>query len=203
MHRLRFLTLLFTFLAASIGNASGDELQIVCLGTSFTNGKGVFRSEAWPAKLEADLKTEGLSAHVVNQGVDGDTTRDLKRRLDKAVPEGTSMVILEYAVGNDKRAGIAIEETIKNVDGIVSQLASRKIQVLLVIRAKDAEGLEHRAKQFSKTIAKFGISTINIEQPDSSLLADRQHPTAVAHTQIAASMVAPVKALTPKVRKEQ
>ncbi len=199
MHRLRFFTLLFTLFAASIGNAIGEELQIVCLGTSFTNGKGVFRSEAWPAKLEANLKTEGLSVQIINQGVNGDTTRDLKRRLVKAVPEGTSIVILEYAIGNDRRAGIAIEETVKNVDEIVSQLVSRKMQVLLVMRAKDAEGLKRRAEQFKETISKFGISTINIEQPDSSLLADRMHPTSEAHTQIAASMVTPVKALIAKV----
>lgn len=203
MNRLRFIALLFTLFAASIGHAMSDGLQIVCLGTSFTNGKGVFRSEAWPAKLEANLKTEGSTVNVINEGVNGDTTRDLKRRLVKAVPDGTSIVILEYAIGNDKRAGIAIEETVKNVDEIVSQLVSRKVQVLLVIRAKDAERLDHRGKQFSKTISRFGISTVGIEQLDSSLLADRQHPTAEAHTQIAESMVTPVRALIAKVRKEQ
>jgi len=203
MRRLQLFAWLFALFAVGIGNAFGEELQIVALGTSFTNGKGVFRSDAWPAKLEARLKAEGLPVHVSNKGVDGDTTIDLKGRLAKAVPEGTSIVILEYAIGNDRHAGIAIKETVKNVDEIVSQLVSRKIQVLLVIRAKDAEGIEHRAKQFSKTIAKFGISTIDIEQPDSSLLADRQHPTAEAHTQIAGSMVTPIKALIAKVRKEQ
>ncbi len=203
MHRLRFITLLFVLLATGIGNAIGEELKIVCLGTSFTNGKGVWWNEAWPAKLEADLKTEGLSVQVINQGVNGDTTIDLKRRLAKAVPEGTSIVILEFAVGNDKRAGITIEETVKNVDEVVSQLVSRKIQVLLVIRAEHARGLEHRAKLFTETLSKYGISTINIEQPVSSLLADHKHPTPAAHAQIAASMVAPVKALIAKARKEQ
>jgi hypothetical protein len=115
---------------------------------------------------------------VTNEGVNGDTTRNLNRRLVKAVPDGTSMVILEYAIGNDKRAGIAIEETVKNVDEIVSQLVSRKIQVLLVIRAKDAGGLDRRGKQFSKTISRLGISTVDIKQPDSSLLVDHQHPSA-------------------------
>lgn len=202
MHSMRLFTLLIALFAVSIGTAFGDELQIVAFGTSFTNGKGVFRSDAWPAKLEANLKAEGLSVHVSNEGVNGDTTRDLKWRLAKAVPKGASIVILEYAIGNDKRAGIPIEETVQNVDEIVSQLVSRKIQVLLVIRAKNSEGLERRAEKFKETISKFGISTINIEQPDSSLLADRQHPTSEAHTQIAASMVTPVRALIAKVRKE-
>lgn len=203
MHCLRLFTLLFALFVANIGNAIGEELQIVCFGTSFTYGKGVIRSEAWPAKLEARLKTEGLSVQVINQGVNGDTTRDLKRRVVKAVPEGTPIVILEYAIGNDKRAGIANEETVRSVDEIVSQLVTRKIQVLLVIRANHPERLERRAEWFKETISKFGISAINIEQPDSSLLADRQHPTVEAHTQIAASMVTPIKTLLAKVRKEK
>jgi acyl-CoA thioesterase-1 len=202
MHCLRLFTCLFALFAISIGNAFGEELQIVALGTSFTNGKGVSRSDAWPAKLEANLKAEGDSVRVSNEGVNGHTTRDLKRRLVKAVPEGTSIVILEYAIGNERRAGIAIEDTVKNINEIVSQLVSRKIQVLLVIRAKNSEGLERRAKQFKETISKFGISSINIEQPNSSLLPDGTHPTSKAHTQIAASMVTPVKALIAKARKE-
>jgi acyl-CoA thioesterase-1 len=202
MHRLRLFTCLIALFALSIGTAFGDGLQIVAFGTSFTNGKGVFRSDAWPAKLEANLKAEGLSVHVNNEGVNGDIIRDLKRRLAKAVPEGTSIVILEYAVGNDNRALIGIQETVRNVDDIVSQLVSRKIQVLLVMRASSSEGLALRAKQFKHTISKFGISSIGIEQPDSSLQYDSKHPTSKAHTQIAASMVAPVKALIAKVRKE-
>ena len=202
MRRLRFFALLIAIFAAGIGSAVGEELQIVCLGTSFTNGKGVSRNQAWPAKLEADLRTEGLSVRVINQGVNGDTTINLKSRLTKAVPAGTSIVILEYAIGNERRAGIAMEQTVENVDEIVSQLVSRKIQVLLVIRASDAEGLEHRAKRFRRTVSKFGIATINIEQPASSLLSDRAHPTGEAHKQIAASMVTPVKALIAKVGKE-
>jgi acyl-CoA thioesterase-1 len=203
MNRLRFLTLLITLFAANIGNAIGDELQIVCLGTSFTNGKGLWRSDAWPAKLEANLKTEGMSVRVINEGINGDTTVDLKWRLAKAVPEGTSIVILEYAVGNDESKGIAIEETVKNVEEMVFQLKSRGIPVLLVMRARDAEGLALKAEQFGKTVAKFGISTIGIEQPASSLLSDRRHPTAEAHTQIAKSMVSPIGALIAQARKRQ
>ena len=91
------------------------------------------RNEAWPARLEANLRTEGLSVQVTNEGINGNTTIDLKRRLPQAVPPRTSVVILEYAIGNDQRAGIAIAETVRNVDQIVSELVSRKTPVLLVI----------------------------------------------------------------------
>jgi acyl-CoA thioesterase-1 len=198
MRRLHLFAWLFALFAVGIGNALGEELQIVALGTSFTNGKGVFRRDAWPAKLEAKLKAEGSSVHVSNEGVNGDTTLDLKRRLNRAVPEGTALVILEYAIGNDRRAGIDFEETVKNVDEIISQLVSKKIQVLLVVRAKNSEQLERRKRHFKRTTSQYGISIIGIEQPESSLLGDHQHPTAEAHTQIAESMVDPIKALIAK-----
>jgi acyl-CoA thioesterase-1 len=201
MRRLRFFALLLAIFAAGIGSAVGEELQIVCLGTSFTNGKGVSRNQAWPAKLEADLRAQGLSVRVINQGVNGDTTINLKSRFSKAVSDGTSIVILEYAIGNEKRAGVPIEQTVENVDEIVSQLLSRKIQVLLVMRARNVEGLQRRAKRFRRTISKFGIPTIGIEQPDSSLLADRAHATIKVHEQIAASMANPVKELIANVGK--
>ena len=192
---LRIVLVLCALLVTGIGCALGQELQIVCFGTSFTHGKGVSLSEAWPAKLGVNLKAQGLSVQVSNQGVDGDSTRNMKQRLARVVPEGTSVVILEYAIGNDRRAGIAMPETVKNVDDMVSQLVAKKMQVLLVIRARDAEGTERRAAEFKDTVTRFGISTILVEQPEPSLLADRTHPTPEAHTRVAASMVDPVRAL--------
>ncbi len=157
MHSMRLFTWLIALFAIIIGNAFGDQLQIVAFGTSFTSGKGVSRSDAWPAKLEANLKAEGLSVHVSNEGVNGDTTRDLKRRLAKAVPEGTSIVILEYAVGNDNRAGITIEETVRNVDDIVSQFGIEKDTSFV----SDAGKEFRRACAQSRTIQRYHFQIWN------------------------------------------
>jgi acyl-CoA thioesterase-1 len=182
-------------MAVSLGNAFAGEINIVCFGTSFTNGKGVFRSSAWPARLEADLKKEGLPVKVINEGVNGNTTVDLQTRLSKAVPENTSIVILEYAAGNDIRAGIPFEGTVINTENIIATLTARKLPVLLLIRASNAELLEKRSKQFDDIVAKYKIKALGIEQPESSLLSDRQHPTAEAHAKIAQSMIALVKTM--------
>jgi acyl-CoA thioesterase I len=65
--------------------ATADEIKIVALGASQTNGKGVSNSDAYPAQLERILKTEGYSVSVANEGIDGDTTRDILNRLNRAV----------------------------------------------------------------------------------------------------------------------
>lgn len=69
--------------------ATAEEIKIVALGASQTEGKGVSESDAYPAQLERLLKAEGYSVSVVNEGISGDTTRDLLSRFNRAVPEGT------------------------------------------------------------------------------------------------------------------
>ena len=194
--RRSVLSLIFLSLALTGSLQASDKgLQIVAFGTSFTNGKGVSRSQAWPAKLEKNLNAQGLGVQVINQGVDGDTTVDLKSRLPKAMPEGTSLVLLEYAIGNNRSAGIAFDDTVSHVEELVSTLVTRDIQVLLIMRAGTPDMVERTRQRFKRVVKRFGILTILIEQPPSSLLADGRHPTEAAHTEIAASLVAPVMEL--------
>jgi acyl-CoA thioesterase I len=194
------LVLLLLTLTALVCKANPNETEIVAFGTSFTYGKGVFPAEAFPSKLEALLRLEGLPVRIKNEGVNGDTTVDLMRRLPQAVPEGTQIVIFEYAKGNDLRGGMTLEETVKNSEEIISKLVSRGIQVLLVIRGTEAGQLKKLTQMFKqRDILKYGIMMMQIEQPESSLLSDRQHPTADAHQEIAASMVPRLKRLIQRV----
>jgi acyl-CoA thioesterase I len=70
-----------------------EAATVVALGASNTYGKGVARNQAYPAQLEAILRARGSGVHVVNAGINGDTTEGMLRRLDQAVPKGTSAVI--------------------------------------------------------------------------------------------------------------
>lgn len=201
IHLMKSFTLLAICLLAYVCEANADPIQIVAFGTSFTNGKGVWRSEAFPARLETMLKSEGEDVRVTNQGVNGNTTIDLLGRLDKAVPKGVDIVILEYALGNDKKiGGISEENTVNNVEKIISQLRARNIQVLLLIRAGNQRNLEERITWLREIIAKYDILFLPIKQPLTSLLSDRQHPTAISHELIAESMVAPVKKLIARAK---
>src|ERR1700722_13988262 len=87
--------------AAFLAMTTADAATIVALGASNTAGKGVSSSEAYPAQLEAILRARGLSVTVVNAGISGDTTEGMLGRLDQAVPDGTSAVILQPG-GNDQ-----------------------------------------------------------------------------------------------------
>src|ERR1700694_1146847 len=125
---LRFLILgCLSFPAIpNFGVASADAATIVALGASNTYGKGVERNQAYPAQLEAILRAKGLSVRVVNAGINGDTTEGMLGRLDSAVPNGTSAVILQPG-GNDRRKG----RPDRTAD-IQSRLSGRGIPVIML-----------------------------------------------------------------------
>jgi acyl-CoA thioesterase I len=110
----------------NFGVASADAATIVALGASNTYGKGVARNQAYPAQLEAILRAKGMSVCVVNAGINGDTTEGMLGRLDSAVPNGTSAVILQPG-GNDRRKGRP-DRTAE----IQSRLAGRHIPVVML-----------------------------------------------------------------------
>jgi acyl-CoA thioesterase-1 len=111
---------------ASAAFGPAHAATVVALGASNTFGKGVSRSQAYPAQLEALLRARGLSAHVINAGVNGDTTGGMLARLDRAVPRGTSVVVLQPG-GNDRRKGAA-----DNTPAIQSRLSAMGIKVVMV-----------------------------------------------------------------------
>jgi acyl-CoA thioesterase I len=114
------------FLSAGAAHAAA---VIVALGASNTYGRGVGRSEAYPAQLEALLRAKGHNVRVVNAGINGDTTGGMMRRLG-SVPKGTAVVILQPG-GNDRRRG---SEGVRaeNVSAIESQLRARGIRVVVL-----------------------------------------------------------------------
>jgi acyl-CoA thioesterase-1 len=122
-------TLLCLVILAGISNFAAVPAcaaTVVALGASNTYGKGVARNQAFPAQLEAILRAKGLNVRVVNAGISGDPTENMLRRLDSAVPNGTSVVILQPG-GNDGRKGRP-DRTAE----IESRLSAKGIKVIML-----------------------------------------------------------------------
>jgi acyl-CoA thioesterase-1 len=122
-------------LFASVAEAA--EVNIVALGASNTYGSGRGRtnggvpsSQAYPAQLQRLLAAKGVSAHVANAGIPGDTTGGMLARLNSAVPNGTSIVILQPG-GNDARRGQRASRE-GNIAQIRQRLAARHIKVIML-----------------------------------------------------------------------
>ena len=152
--RLRLITAakaLTLALVVSVGvftEARADSALVVAIGADNVNGKGkgknypggVGRSDAFPAQLETLLRAQGVDARVVNAGLAGDTTPGILGRLNSDVPNGTRLVILDIAKGNDSRAGGKDAEA-DNIDKIKSQLDARHIALFVLPDWKTIPGL--------------------------------------------------------------
>jgi len=109
------------------------RVTIVALGASNTEGWGVSAAEAYPAKLQVLLNARGIDAAVINAGIAGDTTGGMLARLERAVPAGTHLVILQPGT-NDERMGLAAERA-GNIDKMRSWLSAQKTRLIIIENA--------------------------------------------------------------------
>jgi acyl-CoA thioesterase-1 len=141
MKRLSFIiSILITVTCWQSSSAKAAPIQIVALGASDVAGYGVGAGNAYPAQLEALLRSKGYDVTIHNAGISGNTTAQILARLDSAVPEGTSIVILGafsqlilspmHTTFNDARRGVPVAQTRSNVAQIISRLRARKIKVI-------------------------------------------------------------------------
>jgi len=125
-----------------LASTNSAPAQIVALGHSAARGH-VAESEMWSSVLESMLRARGSQTHVINAGVNGETTAEELARVDSAVPEGT--VSLGFASSlAPKLVGGVLEEcrtslpkvTIRVWDGdslsVESRIASSSIDLAVL-----------------------------------------------------------------------
>jgi acyl-CoA thioesterase I len=117
------------FVCASIA-ANAAPLQIVAIGASNTHGWYVGNQGAYPAQLQALLQAKGIDAQVTNAGVPFDTTVMMLRRIEKDVPNGTDIAILQPG-GNDLRFFGSKQQRAANIAEMERRLRSRSIKVIV------------------------------------------------------------------------
>ena len=179
--------------------ATAEEIKIVALGASQTAGQGVSESDAYPAQLERLLKGEGYSISIVNEGISGNTTRDMLNRVNRAVPDGTRIVILQPgtndSVRTNKRSALSPEETRKNVEQMLTSLKERSITVILLgYPGKDGRDI---AQQYSASW--YGAPNRGIA-PDM-IQSDKMHFTKEGNAVLAKNMSVIIKKIIDKTQK--
>ncbi len=115
-----------------VAGASSADAQIVAFGASNVSGWNVAASEAFAAQLQAMLRDKGYNVRVLNRGIYGNTTTDMRNRMDADIPEGTTIVILETSGGiyNDGLKGISREQGDADMAAITARLKERNIKVI-------------------------------------------------------------------------
>jgi acyl-CoA thioesterase I len=139
------MMVLAALLAASQPTAARPP-EILAFGDSLTAGFGLSPEASFPARLEAKLRDEGVTAHVINAGVSGDTTAGGLARLDWALGEKPDLVILELGA-NDALRGIDPATVRANLDAIIAKIQASGAKLLLAgMRAPPNWGEEYQDK---------------------------------------------------------
>jgi acyl-CoA thioesterase-1 len=105
--------------------------EVLAFGDSLTAGYGLPVSQAFPARLQARLKNDGVDVTIVNGGVSGDTTTDGLARLDWALADKPGFVILALGA-NDALRGIDPKIVRANLDKMIGKIAASGAKLLLL-----------------------------------------------------------------------
>ena len=107
-----------------------EELLILAIGDSLTEGLGVRSEEAYPAQLEAALRADGYAVRVVNAGVSGETSSGTLQRIDWLLQQEPDIVILAIG-GNDGLRAIDPALTEQNIAALVTRIQQSDAVVVL------------------------------------------------------------------------
>lgn len=196
----RTLFVLAGLIAAAVPAAatgSDDPIRLMVLGDSLAAGYGLAPEDGLTAQLQDALQGEGLEVVVLNAGVSGDTTAGGLARLDWALADNPTHVIVELG-SNDGLRGIDPSTARANLDAILQRLDEDGIPVLLAgMLAPPNFGSEYAdefnamypelAEAYEIPLYPFfldGVATI-----PSLNQADRIHPNAEGVAEIVGRML--------------
>jgi acyl-CoA thioesterase-1 len=125
--------------------AFAQEVTVVALGDSLTQGFGLIEEDGFVPQLQGWLEAQGNDVVVENHGVSGDTTAGGLARIGWALGDHVDALIVALG-GNDLLRGLPPEASRANLDGILAEAEVRGLPVLLVgLEAPGNYGPDYKA----------------------------------------------------------
>ncbi|MCH2093981.1 MAG: arylesterase [Rhodobacteraceae bacterium] len=125
--------------------ASAEQVTVLALGDSLTQGYGLPLEQGFVPQLEGALRAAGHDVTVINGGVSGDTTAGGLARVAWSLTPDVDAMIVNLG-GNDLLRGIAPEVARRNIRGILEVAAEQDVDVLLVgMQAPGNYGPDYKA----------------------------------------------------------
>ena len=203
-----FAAALVCALMARPAQAKDEKMTIVAFGDSLTAGLGLPDNASFPAQLETALKAQGKDVSVVNAGVSGDTTSAASQRLDWALPQDASAVIVELG-GNDALQGIPPEGTKANLAKIIEAVQAKGLPVLLAgmeaPRNMGTAYVDAFRAIYAELAAKYNVVFYpffldGVALDDSLMQSDGIHPNAKGVAKIVEQIMPKVDELLARVK---
>jgi acyl-CoA thioesterase I len=186
--------------AASANVPARPANTILVLGDSLSAEYGLRRGTGWVALLEQQLKTEKVSARVVNASISGDTTSGGRARLAALLAQHQPTLVVIELGGNDALRGLPLDLTRDNLLAMTRLAQKGGARVLLLgMQMPPNYGREY-GLSFSRMYADVAQATRAAlvpfflqgmaDAPDSMawFQADRIHPTEEAQPRMLANV---------------
>jgi acyl-CoA thioesterase I len=189
-----FIVALFAF------QKSDRPTSLLFFGDSLTAGYGLSPEEAFPALIEKELNKKERLASVTNAGLSGETSAGGLARIDWVLRQPIDVFVLELGA-NDGLRGLPLDQTRKNLQGILDKVKNKNPKAKLVIAGMMVPpnmGQQY-SKEFSKIypdLAKKNNATLipflldGVGGNEKLNQADGIHPNVEGHRIIARNLTA-------------
>jgi acyl-CoA thioesterase-1 len=141
-----FIVALFAF------QKSDRPTSLLFFGDSLTAGYGLSPEEAFPALIEKELNKKERVARVTNAGLSGETSAGGLARIDWVLRQPIDIFILELGA-NDGLRGLPLDQTRKNLQGILDKVKNKNPKAKLVIAGMMVP--PNMGQQYSKDFSKI------------------------------------------------
>lgn len=191
-------------------NVINDQIVIVALGDSLTEGYKLTFKQAYPALLEKIFQEKGRNVRIINHGVSGDTTSGGRSRLVFSLKKEPDIVIVELGP-NDFLRGLPPMLTRENLESIVKTLTEKNIEVLLIGFKNIHPSYGEYSKQFADIFPylqeKYDIHVAynfleNVAGVKELNLEDGIHPNAEGHKIVANNLLPHLEILLDGLEQE-
>lgn len=117
--------------------------KVIALGDSLTFGYGATPETAYPTVLASKSGWQ-----VINEGVSGDTSEGVLKRLESVLDQSPSLILLGIG-GNDVLQRVAPATTKSNINQIIDKIKAKNIPLVLI------------AEPYFSTSALLGVANDN------------------------------------------
>jgi len=127
-----FACIAILLLVVSFPLCANAAPKIVVVGDSLSAAYGIEKQRGWVALLQQRLRRQGLDYEVVNASITGDTTRGGLSRLPATLERERPAVLIIALGGNDGLRGLAPEQTLSNLRGMIEEGRDAGASILLL-----------------------------------------------------------------------
>ncbi len=113
-------------------NKSSEKKNILFFGDSLTAGYQLSEEQAFPFLIQQKIDSLGLKYNCINAGLSGETTAGGLNRIDWVLKQPVDIFLLELGA-NDVLRGLDLDQTEKNLNGIIEKVNAKYPEAEIII----------------------------------------------------------------------